>query len=130
MCETKQAVKEAGKKALAAMHTISGIVTSFDVCSAGSKPETSFPEIGPTTNHIYCPSLKAKLGKESLVPEGVNYIAELVFDGISVDVIKKALKAGIEAVLDIEGVTCISAGNYGGRLGQYKVSFSELDIHE
>jgi formylmethanofuran--tetrahydromethanopterin N-formyltransferase len=130
MCETKQALKEAGKKALAAMHTVSGIVTSFDVCSAGSKPETSFPEIGPTTNHVCCPSLKGKLGKESLVPEGVNYIAELVFDGINVDVIKRALKAGIEAVLYIEGVIRVSAGNYGGRLGQYKVSFSELGINE
>ncbi|MCL2257888.1 MAG: formylmethanofuran--tetrahydromethanopterin N-formyltransferase [Candidatus Bathyarchaeota archaeon] len=130
MCETKQALKEAGKKSLAAMHTVPGIVTSFDVCSAGSKPETSFPEIGPTTNHVYCPSLKAKLGKESLVPDGVNYIAELVFDGINVEVIKKALKAGIEAVLDIEGVTRISAGNYDGKLGQYKILFSELGLNE
>lgn len=130
MCKTKQALKEAGKKSLEAMHTIPGVVTSFDVCSAGSKPETNFPEIGPTTNHLFCPSLKEKLGKESLVPEGVNYIAELVFDGINVDVIKKALKAGIEAVLDIEGVTRVSAGNYGGKLGQYKVPFSELGINE
>jgi len=130
MCKTKQALKEAGKKSLEAMHTIPGIVTSFDVCSAGSKPETNFPEIGPTTNHIYCPSLKTKLGKVSQVPEGVNYIAELVFDGINVEVIKKALKAGIEAVLSIEGVTRISAGNYGGKLGQYKIPFSELNINE
>jgi len=130
MCKTKQALKEAGKKSLVAMHTVPGIVTSFDVCSAGSKPETNFPEIGPTTNHIYCPSLKTKLGKESLVPEGINYIAELVIDGINIDAIKKALKAGIEAVLNIEGVTRISAGNYGGKLGQYKVLFSELGINE
>ncbi|MGD6934885.1 MAG: formylmethanofuran--tetrahydromethanopterin N-formyltransferase [Candidatus Bathyarchaeia archaeon] len=130
MCTTKQALKEAGKKSLAAMHTVPGIVTSFDVCSAGSKPETRFPEIGPTTNHVYCPSLKAKLGKESLVPEGVNYIAELVIDGISLDAMKKALKAGIESVLDIEGVTRISAGNYGGKLGQYKIPFSELCLNE
>jgi formylmethanofuran--tetrahydromethanopterin N-formyltransferase len=79
---------------------------------------------------VYCPSLKSKLGKESLVPDGVNYIAELVFDGMNVEVIKKALKAGIEAVLDVEGVVRISAGNYGGRLGQYKIPFSELGINE
>jgi len=130
MCKTKQALKEAGKKSLEAMHTIPGIVTSFDVCSAGSKPETNFPEIGPTTNHIYCPSLKTKLGKESQVPEGVNYIAELVFDGMNIEVMKKALKAGIEAVLSIEGVMRISAGNYGGKLGQYKIPFNELNINE
>jgi len=129
MCETKQALKEAGKKSLEAIHTVSGVITSFDVCSAGSKPETRFPEIGPTTNHVYCPSLKAKLGKESLVPDGVNYIAELVLDGVSVEVMKIALKKGIESVLGIEGVTRISAGNYGGKLGKYKIFFSELDIN-
>jgi formylmethanofuran--tetrahydromethanopterin N-formyltransferase len=102
----------------------------IDVCSAGSKPETKFPEIGPTTNHVYCPSLKAKLGKESLVPEGVNYIAELVIDATDLETMKKALKAGIESVKDIEGITRISAGNYGGKLGQYKIQFSELNLNE
>jgi formylmethanofuran--tetrahydromethanopterin N-formyltransferase len=130
MCKTKQALKEAGQKSLVAMHKVPGVITSFDVCSAGSKPETKFPEIGPTTNHVYCPSLKAKLGKESLVPEGVNYIAELVIDATDLDTMKKALKAGIESVKDIEGITRISAGNYGGKLGQYKIPFSELNLNE
>lgn len=126
MCKTKQALKEAGKKSLAAMHTVPGVITSFDVCSAGSKPETRFPEIGPTTNHVFCPSLKKRLGKESLVPEGINYIAELVIDGTSLEAVKKAIKAGIESVLEIDGVVRISAGNYEGKLGQYKIPFSEL----
>ena len=61
MCRTKQALKQAGEKALAAIHSVSGVVTPFDICSAGSKPETHFPKIGPTTNHLYCPSLKKQL---------------------------------------------------------------------
>ena len=93
------------------------MVTTFDICSAGSKPETKYPEIGPTTNHIYCPSLKAKLGKISKVPEGVGYIAEVVYDAVSVDAIKKATKVGVEACVDVEGVVRISAGNYEGKLG-------------
>ena len=126
MCATKQAMKQAGKAALDAIHHVEGVVTTFDICSAGSKPETHFPEIGPTTNHFYCPSLKDKLGKESKVPDGVNYIAEVVYDAVSVDAIKKATKVGIEAVLNIEGVVRISAGNYGGKLGQYKIPFKEI----
>jgi formylmethanofuran--tetrahydromethanopterin N-formyltransferase len=51
MCQTKEAVKEAGAKALEAIHKVEGVVTPFEVCSAGSKPETRFPWIGPTTNH-------------------------------------------------------------------------------
>lgn len=126
MCKTKQALKEAGEKALAAIHNISGVVTPFDVCSAGSKPETHFPKIGPTTNHLYCPSLKARLGEESKVPEGVGYIAEIVFDGVSLDAVKEATKAGINAVLEVDGVVWVSAGNYGGKLGEYKITLREL----
>ena len=126
MCKTKQALKQAGVNALAAIHTVGGVVTPFDVCSAGSKPETHFPKIGPTTNHLYCPSLKKQLGVESRVPDGVNYIAEIVYDGISLDAVKEATKVGIEAVVGIDGVEKISAGNYGGKLGQYKIQLSEL----
>ncbi len=126
MCKTKQALKQAGEKALAAIHNVAGVVTPFDVCSAGSKPETHFPKIGPTTNHLYCPSLKERLGKESRVPEGVGYIAEVVFDGVSLDAVKEATKAGVRAVLDVDGVVKVSAGNYGGKLGEHKIFLREL----
>ncbi|MDR0373063.1 MAG: formylmethanofuran--tetrahydromethanopterin N-formyltransferase [Nitrososphaerota archaeon] len=126
MCTTKEALKEAGAKALDAIHHIDGVITTFDICSAGSKPETNFPQIGPTTNHYFCPSLKTKLGSESKVPDGVGYIAEVVYDGISVEALKVATKAGIEAILDIEGVVRISAGNYEGKLGQYKIPLREI----
>jgi formylmethanofuran--tetrahydromethanopterin N-formyltransferase len=101
------------------------VITPFDTCSAGSKPETHFPLIGPTTNHPYCPSLKRKLGKASKVPEGVGYIPEIVINGVSLQAVKKAMKAGIEAAL-IDGVVRISAGNYGGKLGNYKIHLREL----
>jgi formylmethanofuran--tetrahydromethanopterin N-formyltransferase len=126
LCKTKQALKQAGEKALEAIHNVVGVVTPFDVCSAGSKPETHFPKIGPTTNHLYCPSLKACLGKESKVPEGVGYIAEIVFDGVSLNAVKEATKKGIQAVLDVDGVGRVSAGNYSGKLGEYKISLKEL----
>ena len=126
MCKTNQALKQAGQRALAAIHDVQGVVTPFDVCSAGSKPETHFPKIGPTTNHLYCPSLRERLGKESRVPEGVGYIAEIVFDGVSLDAVKEATKAGVRAVLGIDGVVKVSAGNYGGKLGEHKIFLREL----
>jgi len=126
MCETKKAVLDAGKKALEAISQIGGVITPFDVCSAGSKPETRFPLIGPTTNHPYCPSLKEKLGNASKVPENVNYIPEIVINGTSIQAVKDAMKAGIEAVLSVDGVVRISAGNYDGKLGEYKIYLYEL----
>ena len=126
MCTTKEALKEAGAKAMKAINKVYGAVTTFDICSAGSKPETHFPQIGPTTNHLYCPSLKGKLGGESKVPEGVGYIAEIVYNGISIDAVNDATKVGIKAVLDVEGVIGVSAGNYGGKLGEYKIPLREI----
>jgi formylmethanofuran--tetrahydromethanopterin N-formyltransferase len=126
MCKTKEAVIKAGKKALEAIGRVRGVITPFCVCSAGSKPETKFPLIGPTTNHLYCPSLKKRLGKSSRVPEGVRYIPEIVINGTSLEAVKQAMKAGIEAALTEEGVVKISAGNYGGKLGKYKIYLKEL----
>jgi len=126
MCKTKEAVMKAGKKALKAISSVEGVIAPFDICSAGSKTETKFPWIGPTTNHLYCPSLRRRLGKESKVPEGVSYIPEIVINGISLGAVKQAMKAGIETVRTEEGVVRISAGNYDGKLGKYKIYLKEL----
>jgi formylmethanofuran--tetrahydromethanopterin N-formyltransferase len=126
MCKTKASLKKAGEKTLEAIHRVQGVVTPFDVCSAGSKPETHYPQIGPTTNHQYCPSLRKTLGKDSLVPEGVRYIPEIVINGISLETVKEAMKVGIEAASKVDGVLRISAGNYGGKLGEHKIKLQEL----
>lgn len=126
MCKTKNAVMDAGKKALEAMSRIEGVITPFDVCSAGSKTETHFPLIGPTTNHPYCSSLKQKLGDASKVPENVNFIPEIVINGVSMKAVKEAMKAGIETALSVDGVIRISAGNYNGKLGKYKIFLREI----
>jgi formylmethanofuran--tetrahydromethanopterin N-formyltransferase len=126
MCKFKETVKTVGEKALAAISKIDGVVTPFGICSAGSKPETRFPSIGPTTNHPYCSSLKPKLGNASLVPDDVRYVPEIVINGVSMEAVKQAMKAGIKAVLNVNGVLRISAGNYGGKLGEFKIHLREL----
>ncbi|MCW4006783.1 MAG: formylmethanofuran--tetrahydromethanopterin N-formyltransferase [Candidatus Bathyarchaeota archaeon] len=126
LCQTKTAVKEASAKALEAINQVEGVITPFDVCSAGSKPQTHYPQIGPTTNHPYCPTLKPKLGAESKVPQGVNYIPEIVVNGVSMRAVQTAMKKGIQAAAEVEGVVGISAGNYEGKLGKYKINLCDL----
>ena len=126
MCKTTKAVTVAGESALEAIGKVEGVITPFDVCAAGSKTETKFPMIGPTTNHMYCPSLKKKLGKASKVPDGVNYIPEIVINGISLEAVEVAMRAGIEAAVEVDDVVRISAGNYGGKLGEHKIQLREL----
>jgi formylmethanofuran--tetrahydromethanopterin N-formyltransferase len=126
MCTTKKALFEAGRRAIEAINDVDSAITPFDVCSAGSKMETKYPLIGPTTNHRYCPSLKEKLDKEALVPKDVKYIPEIVINGTSLGAVERAMKVGIEAASHVEGVIRISAGNYGGKLGKYRIHLREL----
>lgn len=129
MCSNKGAVLRAGRRILEAIKSTEGVITPFDICSAGSKPETKFPWIGPTTNHPFCPSLKRKLRSESRVPEGVRYIPEIVINGTSLEAVKEAMRRGVLSAREVAGVVRISAGNYGGKLGRYMISLREL-IHE
>ncbi len=126
MCRNKTAMLRACKNALTAIHKVPGVITPFDVCSAGSKPETHFPQIGPTTNHLYCPSLKKELRKTSRVPNGVKLIPEIVINGVSLEAIKEAIRVGIREAAKVEGVAKISAGNYGGKLGKNMINLREL----
>lgn len=125
-CTNINAALKAGGKAVKAIEKIEGAITSFDICSAGSKPETKYPEIGPTTNHPYCPTLKPKLGSESRVPDGVKSIPEIVINGITMEAVKQAMKQAIKAGINTPGVVKISAGNYGGKLGRHKIYLREL----
>jgi len=125
-CHSKNAVLEAGQKALKAIRKVEGVITPFDICSAASKPETNYPWIGPTTNHPYCPTLQHVLGEESQVPDKVQFIPEIVINGLNLEAVKKAMKVGIEAVLDYEDVLGVSAGNYDGQLGEYQIHLGEL----
>ena len=126
MCSTKEAVIKAGNEVLNAIGEVEGAIAPFDICSAASKPETNYPWIGPTTNHPYCPSLKKTIEEESMVPDDVKYIPEIVINGLNIGITKKAMKAGIKAVMDVDGVVKVSAGNYGGQLGDHKIYLSEL----
>lgn len=125
MCRDEDSALKAGDKALEAIHKVEGVVTPFDICSAGSKPETKYPEIGPTTNHPYCPTLKGKI-PNSKVPDSVNSIPEIVINGMSLAAVKKAMREAIYAVRDMDGVVKISAGNYGGKLGKHRIYLREL----
>lgn len=125
-CNSKEAVLNGGYKSLEALEKVEGICTPFDICSAGSKVETNYPEIGPTTNHPYCPSLKEKLGDESKVEPGVEYIPEIVINALNIESAEKSLIEGINALNDVEGVIKVSAGNYGGNLGKYKFNLKDL----
>lgn len=124
-CNSIESALEAGDKAVDTILEIDGAITSFDICSAGSKVETKYPEIGPSTNHWYCPTLKEKI-EGSKVPNGILSIPEIVINGLTMDHVKLAMKRTIEEVQNIPGLIKISAGNFGGKLGKHKIYLRDL----
>jgi len=125
LCESIEGGRKAGRKALEAIKQVEGVITPFYTCPSGSAAE-DYPPIGPPTNYLYCPTLREKLKGRSKVPHGVNSIPEIVIDGVSLTTVKKAMKAGIESIVGMDQVIRVSAGNYEGKLGKYKVNLREL----
>jgi formylmethanofuran--tetrahydromethanopterin N-formyltransferase len=89
------------------------------VCRAGSKAGSLKYKLKASTNHPYCPTLRT-LVTDSVVPEGVTCVYEIVMNGLSLDAVKKGMKEGVTAAIQVPGVVKISSGNYGGKLGPFK----------
>ncbi|MCW4009964.1 MAG: formylmethanofuran--tetrahydromethanopterin N-formyltransferase [Candidatus Bathyarchaeota archaeon] len=89
------------------------------VCRAGSKAGSLKYKLKASTNHPYCPTLRT-LVPDSVVPEGVQCVYEIVMNGLTLDAVKNGLKQGVTAAAGQPGVVKISSGNYGGKLGPFK----------
>ncbi len=89
------------------------------VCRAGSKAGSLKYKLKASTNHPYCPTLRT-LVSDTVVPEGVTCVYEIVMNGLSLDAVKKGMKEGVTAAIQVPGVVKISSGNYGGKLGPFK----------
>ena len=106
-----------------------GVITSFagGIVGSGSKVGCAnyrFP-MPASTSHRWCPGLKSRI-PDSLVPEGVAAIYEIVLNGVDETPVKNAMRAGIRAATEIEGVMYIGASNFDGKLGQYRFSLHDL----
>jgi formylmethanofuran--tetrahydromethanopterin N-formyltransferase len=94
------------------------------VCRAGSKAGSLKYKMKASTNHPYCPTLRTVV-PDSVVPENVASVYEIVINGLTLDAVKNAMKQGVTAAAKADGVVKISAGNYGGKLGPYKAFLKE-----
>ena len=71
-----------------------------------------------------CPECR----EEFLVPEGVASIPEIVFNALYIETIEKTMVKVIEEIINMNGLIKISAGNYGGKLGKFKIFLRELGL--
>jgi formylmethanofuran--tetrahydromethanopterin N-formyltransferase len=106
-----------------------GVITSFPggIVASGSKVGSMnyrFP-MPASTNHPLCPTLKGKI-EDSLVPDGVGSIYEIVINGLDEGLVKTAMKKGIQAATATGKVLFIGASNFEGKLGPYRFSLRDL----
>lgn len=89
------------------------------ICRAGSKAGSLKYKMKASTNHPYCPTLRTLI-PDSVVPENVSCVYEIVMNGLTLDSVKTGIKLGVIAAASVKGVVKISSGNYGGKLGPFK----------
>ena len=118
---------ESGKAAVAAIEKVEGAYTPFPggLVGSGSKPGSKYKALFASTNEKFCPTLRA-LVPDTYIPKGSEFVMEIVINGLTEEDIANATRVAIEVVCKHEGVTKMSAGNYGGNLGKYKIHLHEL----
>jgi formylmethanofuran--tetrahydromethanopterin N-formyltransferase len=97
------------------------------IVRSGSKVGSKYKGQIASTNDAYCPTLKAAVN--TALPLNIEAVMEIVIDGLSASAVAAAMRAGINAVVKGgagEGITHITAGNYGGNLGPHHFHLKEI----
>jgi len=121
-------VLKAAESAVLEMNKLKNIILPFPggVVRSGSKVGSKYKSLIASTNSEYCPALKGIV--KSKLSKGVNCVLEIVIDGLEFEDISNAMKIGIKTIIKkkFPGITEISAGNYGGKLGPHLFYLKEI----
>jgi formylmethanofuran--tetrahydromethanopterin N-formyltransferase len=120
---------ESGKAAVRAIEGVEGAYTPFPggLVGSGSKPSSRYKGMFASTNERFCPTLRA-IVPDTSVPEGAEFVQEIVINGLNEEAVAEATKAAIQAVCKYDGVMKVGAGNYGGKLGKYQIYLHQLGL--
>jgi formylmethanofuran--tetrahydromethanopterin N-formyltransferase len=115
--------------AVAAIAEVPDVITPFPggIVRSGSKVGSKYKGMVASTNDAFCPTLRGRVRSE-LGPDTVA-VLEIVIDGLTSKSVAEAMKAALKMITTVgaaKGVTRVSAGNYGGKLGQHHYRLQEL----
>lgn len=115
----------AAKAAAIAIGDLAGVITPFPggVVRSGSKVGSRYPGIVASTADAYCPTLRGRT--ETRLHQDAHCAYEIVIDGESYEAVAEAMKVGLHTAAQA-GVTAITAGNYGGKLGKHSFYLRDL----
>ncbi len=114
-----QAAAEAMRGEGIALPFPGGIVRSGS--KVGALTSKSMPA---STNHQMAPTLRAQI-PDTLVPDGVGAMFEIVIDGVSEEAVRESMRRGLHAAAGA-GATHVTAANFGGKLGEFHFPLTEL----
>lgn len=120
---------ETTEAAVAAIAKVDDVITPFPggIVRSGSKVGSKYPGAVASTNDAFCPVLRGAV-KSELGPDAIA-VLEIVIDGLTSKAVAESMRVGLKAITDIgaaKGVTRVSAGNYGGKLGQHHYHLKDL----
>lgn len=122
----QSAALHAAETAVDAMRAVPETILPFPggLVRSGSKVGSKYPKLKASTNDAYCPTLTAST--HTALPEGTGAVYEIVVDGFTEARIQEAMRTGLHTARQCDGVTLITAGNYGGNLGQHHFHLRDL----
>lgn len=125
--EDPSEVLRATESAVAAMGRVRGAITPFPggIARSGSKVGSRYKGLIASTNGAYAPTTRGLPGGASGLGEGVRAVYEIVIDGLTREAVEEAMRAGMRDS-DLRGVSLVTAGNYGGKLGPYHLRLRDL----
>lgn len=120
---------ETAESAVLAIAKVPDVITPFPggIVRSGSKVGAKYKGMIASTNDAFCPTLRGAV-KSELDPNTIA-VLEIVIDGLTAKSVADAMRAGLSAITAIgaaKGVTRVSAGNYGGKLGPHHYHLKEL----
>ncbi|MGH8751635.1 MAG: formylmethanofuran--tetrahydromethanopterin N-formyltransferase [Burkholderiales bacterium] len=129
LAESQAQALEASEAAIEAMRKVPNVIMPFPggIVRSGSKVGSKYKTLMASTNDAFCPTLRGITRSE--LSGGIEAVLEIVIDGLSDTDIRHAMRAGMQAVCQLggkNGVRRISAGNYGGKLGQFHFKLREI----
>jgi len=122
LSKNRKSCLEACEVAVKVMSKMDNVITPFPggVVRSGSKVGSKYKALIASTNDAFCPSLKGITN--SKLDKSVNSVMEIVINGLTKEDIDKAIRHSIIAISKLpckKDIISVSAGNYGGKLGQY-----------
>lgn len=129
LAESVESALKSAEAAVASIKGTRGVILPFPggVVRSGSKVGSKYDFMIASTNEVFCPTLRGQV-ENSMLTEDINAVYEIIIDGVTKELVAKAMETGIRAATaaEIPGVKRITAGNYGGLLGDINISLYDI----